>query len=101
MTKILGISAFYHDSSATLLNNGKIICAIQEETLSRVKNDKTFPLNSINYIFEKYSINIKDIEAIVFYENPKLKFERIISNILTSLPRGFLMHFKTLNSVKN
>ena len=98
MTKILGISAFYHDSSATLLNNGKIICAIQEERFSRVKNDKTFPLNSINYIFKRYSINIKDIDAIVFYENPKLKFDRIIKNILTSLPRGFLLHFKTLNS---
>ena len=46
----------------------------------------------------KYSINIKDIDAIVFYENPRLKFDRIIKNILTSLPRGFLLHFKTLNS---
>ena len=75
---ILGISAFYHDSSACLLKDGKILAAIQEERFSRKKNDSNFPKNVISYFLKNYKISLNDINYIVFYEKPFLKFERLI-----------------------
>ena len=75
---ILGISAYYHDSAACLLKNGKIIAAVQEERFTRIKHDQNFPANSINYCFKEAGINIDDIEIIAFYDKPFLKFERIL-----------------------
>tara|TARA_B100000989_G_scaffold141061_1_gene104971 strand:- start:716 stop:2542 length:1827 start_codon:yes stop_codon:yes gene_type:complete len=87
--KIIGISALYHDSAVTFINDGKIIEAIQEERLTRVKHDASFPEKSLKYIFQKYRLKIKDIDSIVFYDKPFLKFERLIETYLASAPRGF------------
>ena len=76
--KILGISAFYHDSAASLLDNGKIISAAQEERFTRIKHDNSFPLNAIQYCLKEGKINFDDVDYIVFYEKPFLKFERIL-----------------------
>ena len=86
---ILGISAFYHDSSACLIKDGKILSAIQEERFSRKKNDSTFPKRVISYFLKNYNINLNDIDFIVFYEKPFLKFERLIETYVKNSPRGF------------
>ena len=90
MTFILGLSAFYHDSSASLLKNGEIISAVQEERFTRVKHDKSFPKESIKYILKENSIKLTDIEAIVFYEKPFLKFERLLETYIGFAPKGFI-----------
>ena len=68
MRYIIGISAFYHDSSASLVKNGEILSAVQEERFTRIKNDNSFPFNSIKYILEENNLSLKQVEAIVFYE---------------------------------
>ena len=85
---ILGISAFYHDSAASLINNGNIIAAAQEERFTRRKHDRSFPFSAINYCLEEAEIDFSDIDYVVFYDNPLIKFERIISNHLTVYPQG-------------
>ncbi len=87
--KILGISSFYHDSSASLLIDGKVISAVQEERFTRIKHDFRFPSNSINYILKENKIRLNDIDYIVFYEKPFLKFERLIETYLAFVPKGF------------
>ena len=82
MNYILGISAYYHDSAATLLENGNISLAVQEERFSRKKNDDSFPDKSIKYILEKKKIKLNDIDNIIFYEKPFLKFERLLETHL-------------------
>ncbi len=96
MTKILGISAFYHDSAAALISNGEIIAAVQEERFTRVKHDATFPKNSINYILNEANINLDKIDYIVFYEKPFLKFERLLETYVANAPRGFLSFKKAM-----
>ena len=86
---ILGISAFYHDSAAVLLCDGEIIFAIQEERFSRIKHDASFPRNSILYILNKINISILDIDEIIFYDKPFLKFERLLETYLANIPSGF------------
>ncbi len=88
MTKILGISAFYHDSAACLIIDGNIIAAVQEERFTRIKHDLSFPINSIMYILESSSLDINQIDYIVFYEKPFLKFDRLIKTYFTIAPRG-------------
>jgi carbamoyltransferase len=92
---ILGISCFYHDSAACLVKHGKIVAAGHEERFSRVKHDNAFPLGVVNYCLQEGQIDVSDIDAVVFYEKPFLKFERIIKNQMLSWPRG-AMHFPTL-----
>ena len=87
--KILGISSFYHDSSASLIIDGKVISAVQEERFTRIKHDFRFPSNSINYILRENKIRLNDIDYIVFYEKPFLKFERLIETYLAFVPKGF------------
>ena len=87
--KILGISSFYHDSSATLLIDGKIVSAVQEERFTRIKHDFGFPSHSINYILKENKILLNEIDYIVFYEKPFLKFERLIETYLAFVPKGF------------
>ena len=70
MSKILGISAFYHDSSACILINGEIIAAAQEERFSRIKHDPSFPTSAIEFILDEEGITLEDIEAFVFYDKP-------------------------------
>ena len=84
MSKIvLGISSFYHDSAAALVRDGEIIAAAQEERFSRKKHDPRFPKNAINYCLEEAFIEAADIDAVVFYDNPILTFDRVVKNALT------------------
>jgi len=86
--RILGISAFYHDSAASLIIDGEIIAAAQEERFSRKKHDKSFPYAAINYCLEESFLDINDLDAIVFYDNSYLSLERIISSHLLVAPDG-------------
>ena len=90
---ILGLSCFYHDSAAVLLKNGEIITAIQEERLTRVKFDNSFPINSINYCLESENINSKDIDSIAFYEDPELKLNRLIYSASKYSPLNLYKNF--------
>ena len=89
MSYILGISAFYHDSSAALIKDGKIISAVQEERFTRVKHDSSFPKESIKYILKNSDIKLSEINSIVFYEKPFLKFERLLETYIAFAPKGF------------
>ena len=89
MTSILGISAFYHDSAAALIIDGKIISAAQEERFSRKKHDASFPLLSIKYILESEQIKLSDISKVVFYDKPFLKFERLLETYIATAPYSF------------
>jgi carbamoyltransferase len=86
---ILGISAFYHDSAAALLTDGRIVAAAQEERFTRKKNDSGFPRNAIQYCLEEADISLDDVDHVVFYEKPFLKFERLLETYLAFAPRGF------------
>ena len=90
MTAILGISAFYHDSAAALIIDGKIISAAQEERFSRKKHDSSYPFNAIKFILENSKLNISDLDHIVFFEKPFLKFERLLETYLAFAPAGFI-----------
>ncbi|MDD4575472.1 MAG: carbamoyltransferase [Bacteroidales bacterium] len=90
MKIILGISAFYHDSAAVLLVNGEIVAAAQEERFTRKKHTKEFPSASIKYCVEAAHINFDEIEAIVFYEKPLLKFERLLETYYAFAPKGIV-----------
>jgi len=87
--KILGVSAHYHDSAAALLVDGEIVGAVQEERLSRRKNDASFPLAAIEWCLDKAKIEPEDLDCVVFYEKPMLKFERILSTTLRAFPRSW------------
>ena len=89
MTSILGISAFYHDSAAALIQDGKIIAAAQEERFSRKKHDPRYPINAIQYVLEEGKINLNDVDDIVFFEKPFLKFERLLETYMAFAPKGF------------
>ena len=89
MTSILGISAFYHDSAAAILVDGKIVAAAQEERFSRVKHDSNYPFNAIQFVLDQSKLNLNDIEHIVFFEKPFLKFERLLETYMAFAPKGF------------
>ena len=89
MISILGISAFYHDSAAAIIIDGKIIAAAQEERFSRKKHDDSFPVNAIKYVLEESNIKLSEVDFIVFFEKPFLKFERLLETYLAFAPRGF------------
>ena len=89
MTYILGISAFYHDSAATLIKNGEIIAAAQEERFSRIKHDKNYPFRAIEYVLSQSNLKVSQIDHIVFFEKPFLKFDRLLKTYLASAPKGF------------
>ena len=86
---ILGISAFYHDSAATLVRDGDIIAAAQEERFTRKKHDNRFPLNSLHYCLEAAGITAEQLDYVVFYEKPLLKFERLLETYIGYAPQGF------------
>jgi len=96
VTKILGISAFYHDSAATLVENGKILAAAQEERFSRIKHDSSYPYKSIECVLKFGKTNLRDIDHIVFYEKPFLKFERLLETFVAFAPRGFKQFSKAM-----
>ncbi len=87
--RILGISAFYHDSAAALLVDGRIVAAAQEERFTRKKQDARFPVHAIGYCLAEAGIALKDVDYVVFYEKPFLKFERLLETYLGFAPRGF------------
>jgi len=87
--KILGISAHYHDSAAALVVDGVPVCAVQEERLSRRKNDASFPVHAIDWCLERAAIDPADLDAVVFYERSMLKFERILTCALRAFPRSW------------
>ena len=89
MTTILGISAFYHDSAAALIKDGVIVSAAQEERFSRKKHDARYPYNAINYILEDSNLKLNEIDHIVFFEKPFLKFERLLETYMAFAPKGF------------
>ena len=86
---LLGISAFYHDSSAAIIVNGQVIAAVQEERFTRIKHDSNFPVNSIKYLLSELPEKGAEIEYVVFYEKPFLKFERLVENYVAFAPRGY------------
>ena len=96
MRKILGISAFYHDSAATILIEGKIIAAAQEERFTRVKHDKNYPYNAIEFVLKYANLKFSDLDAIVFFEKPFLKFERLLETYVAFAPRGFISFCKAM-----
>ena len=93
---ILGISAYYHDSAACLLVNGKILAAAQEERFTRIKHDQDFPLRSIDYCLQYANLGPEQIDYVVFYDKPFLKFERLLETFLAFAPRGFWQFSKSL-----
>jgi len=87
--KILGISAFYHDSAAALVVDGEIAAAAQEERFSRKKHDARFPANAVRYCLEAAGVAAADLDSVVFYDKPFLKFERLLETYLMTAPSGF------------
>jgi carbamoyltransferase len=88
MTAILGISAFYHDSAAALIVDGKIIAAAQEERFTRKKHDPSYPTNAINYCLSEANISLDQVDYIAFYDKPFLKFERLLETYVALAPKG-------------
>ena len=94
--KILGISAYYHDSAACLVVDGEIIAAAQEERFSRKKHDQRFPVNAIRYCLEEAGCQPREIDYVVFYDKPFLKFERLLETYLAYAPKGYFSFIKAL-----
>ena len=94
--KILGISGFYHDSAASLVVDGNIVGAAQEERFTRIKHDSSFPSNAIEYLLSSTNLKLSEIDKIIFYEKPFLKFERLIETYLHYWPRGFRSFAKSM-----
>lgn len=93
---ILGISAFYHDSAACLIQDGKIVSACQEERFTRKKHDSSFPKNAIDYCLQNSGLKGKDLDFVVFYERPFIKFERILQTYLAYAPLGIRSFMKAI-----
>ena len=89
MTSVLGISAFYHDSAAAIIVDGEIIGAAQEERFTRKKHDASYPKNAINYVLKEAGLKLNEIDHVVFYEKPFLKFERLLETYVCFSPSGF------------
>lgn len=96
MTKILGISAYYHDSAAVLIEDGNIVAAAQEERFSRVKHDPGFPAKAIAYCLQEAGCRFEDLDTVIFYDKPMLKFERLLETYLANAPRGFLSFLRAM-----
>ncbi len=92
MTSILGLSAYYHDSAAALVRDGEIVAAAQEERFSRLKHDERYPRHAVAYCLAEAGLKPADVDAVVFYEKPLLKFDRIVETFFATSPRG-LGHF--------
>ncbi len=88
MKKILGISAYYHDSAAALLIDGRIVAAAQEERFTRKKHDPSFPVNAVKYALAESGLNLSDIDAVAFYDKPYIKFERLLETYHAFAPSG-------------
>ncbi|MFL5089512.1 MAG: carbamoyltransferase [Xanthobacteraceae bacterium] len=93
---ILGLSAFYHDSAAALVRDGEVVAAAQEERFSRKRHDSDFPAHAVDYCLAAGGITVKDLDHIVFYDKPFLKFERLLETYLAFAPRGFRSFAKAI-----
>ena len=93
---ILGISAFYHDSAAAITIGGEVIAAAQEERFTRDKHTPDFPKNAIKYCLEETGLEIDELDAIVFYDKPLLKFERLLQTYYSFAPKGLLSFLKAI-----
>ena len=96
MSSILGISAFYHDSAACLLKDGKIIAAAQEERFSRKKHDPRYPHHAVEFVLKYSKMKLSEIDQVVFFEKPFLKFERLLETYVAFAPRGFVSFAKAM-----
>ncbi len=96
MKTILGISAFYHDSAATILIDGKIIAAAQEERFTRIKHDSSYPYNAIKFVLNYAKVKLSEVDKIVFFEKPFLKFERLLETYVAFAPLGFKSFCKSM-----
>ena len=96
MKSILGISAFYHDSAACILIDGKILAAAQEERFTRKKHDPSYPKNAIEFVLNYSNLNLNDVDQIVFFEKPFLKFERLLETYVAFAPKGFSSFSKAM-----
>ena len=89
MRSILGISAYYHDSAASIIIDGKIIAAAQEERFTRKKHDSSYPFHAIEFVLKKANLSLNEVNYITFYEKPFLKFERLLETYVAFAPKGF------------
>ena len=96
MSSILGISAFYHDSAACILKDGKIIAAAQEERFTRKKHDPSYPYNAIEFVLKYANFKLSEVDQIVFFEKPFLKFERLLETYVAFAPQGFISFSKAM-----
>ena len=96
MNSILGISAFYHDSAACILVNGKIVAAAQEERFTRKKHDPSYPHNAIDFVLKYANLKLSEVDKIVFFEKPFLKFERLLETYVAFAPKGFVSFAKAM-----
>ena len=96
MTSILGISAFYHDSAAALIIDGKIVAAAQEERFTRKKHDPSYPFQAVENVLSQGNLNLSEVDYIVFFEKPFLKFERLLETYLAFAPKGFKSFTKAM-----
>ncbi|SLM29991.1 conserved hypothetical protein [Desulfamplus magnetovallimortis] len=95
-TKILGISAYYHDSAAALIVDGKIVAAAQEERFTRKKHDASFPVNATSFVLEKAGISVSELDAVAFYDKPYIKFERLLESFHSFAPSGLGAFLKAI-----
>jgi carbamoyltransferase len=93
---ILGLSAYYHDSAAALVRDGEVIAAAQEERFTRKKHDERFPEHAVRYCLETAGLQASELEAVIFYEKPLLKFERLLETYLAYAPRGLFSFFRAM-----
>jgi carbamoyltransferase len=93
---ILGISAFYHDSAAAIIQDGKVIAAAQEERFTRIKHDPDFPVNAVRFCLKYAGVNINEVDAIAFYDKPLLKFERLLETYYGFAPKGLVSFIKSM-----
>ena len=96
MSSILGISAFYHDSAACILKNGGIVAAAQEERFTRKKHDSSYPTNAVNFVLNYANLKLSEVDKIVFFEKPFLKFERLLETYVAFAPRGYVSFAKAM-----
>ena len=96
MTSVLGISAFYHDSAASIIIDGKIIAAAQEERFTRLKHDSSYPKNAVNFVLNYANLKLSDVDSVVFFEKPFLKFERLLETYVAFAPKGFSQFTKAM-----
>ena len=96
METILGISAFYHDSAAAILIDGKIIAAAQEERFTRKKHDSSYPYNAVEFVLKYANLKLSDVDKVIFYEKPFLKFERLLETYVAFAPKGFKSFCKAM-----